>query len=298
MIFHPLALRLSSCLIAAILFLTTGCSTEDSENTENASNDSIVAPNPNLQLKGQNFMVPSPVQIAAMVKGKGALYNKSMLNPAASGSKYSDDLKKALNLGVYGADLGYVTMYENSGDALEYYKTVMSLGEQLKITGSFDKDLLERFGKNIGNKDSSMKLVGETYRRSDEFLKNGERSHIAALVLTGGWVESMYFAIRTYEQVQSQDIAIRIGEQKNTCRGILRLLTEQEKPEFQQLIFLFNELNQVYSQIEIKYTFIEPVTDNGKKITTINGKTDVTITPAQLVEMKSKIISLRSYIVD
>jgi hypothetical protein len=243
-------------------------------------------------------MVPSPVQIASILKDKGALYNKSLLNPAASSSRYSEDLKRALNLGVYGADLGYTTMYENTGDALEYYKVVLNLGDQLRITGSFGKDLLERFGKNVGNKDSAMKLVGETYRKSDEFLKDDQRGHIAILVLTGGWVESMHFALNVYEQKQSQDIAIRIGEQKNTCNGILRLLEKEGKAEFQPLIGLFNDLNAIYRQIEIKYAFVDPVTDNDKKITTINGKTEVKITAEQLAALRAKTDALRNYMIN
>ena len=57
-----------------------------------------------------------------MIKKSGALYDKNMMNPVSNLSKYSDGMKQSLNLGIYGADLGYVTMYENTGDAMEYYK--------------------------------------------------------------------------------------------------------------------------------------------------------------------------------
>jgi hypothetical protein len=169
-----------------------------------------------VKVSGQSFMVPSPMQIADLIKKSGAAYNKDILNPIANLSKYSDASKQALNLGVYGADLGYITMYDNSGDAMEYYKTVVQLGDQLKITGSFDKGLMDRFNANIGKKDSILTLVGEAYRRSDNFLRESEQDYLAALILTGGWIESIYFSLNVYKQKPDPAVAIRIGEQKNT----------------------------------------------------------------------------------
>ncbi|MFN8712455.1 MAG: hypothetical protein ACK5Z2_06350 [Bacteroidota bacterium] len=299
MIFNGFFVRISALFFSAVLLAAAGCSdTPDTDTAGGNDKDSLNLPPKNLQLKGQNFMVPSPVQIAGMIKSSGALYNKEMLNPAANLSRYSDDMKRALNLGVYGADLGYVSMYENTTDALSYYKTVMTLGEQMRINASFDKQLLERFSANIGKKDSVMKIVGESYRRSDEFLKEGDREHVAALILAGGWIESMHFALSVYKIKPEPDMAVRIGEQKNTCAGILKLLVEQDKPEFEQLIKLYQDLNNVYSQIEMKYTFAEPVTDNANKITTINGKTEVNITTEQLTALTEKTAALRNYIIN
>ncbi|NJO35975.1 MAG: hypothetical protein HC869_25755 [Rhodospirillales bacterium] len=119
-----------------------------------------------------------------------------------------------------------------------------------------------------------------------------------ANALAGGWIESMHFALSVYKIKPEPDMAVRIGEQKNTCAGILKLLVEQDKPEFEQLIKLYQDLNNVYSQIEMKYTFAEPVTDNANKITTINGKTEVNITPEQLTALTEKTAALRNYIIN
>jgi hypothetical protein len=202
----------------------------------------------NFKVKGQNFMMPSPMQIASMIQKSGSNYNKEMLNPVGSSSKYTESMKQALNLGVYGADLGYITMYSNTQDALEYYKTVNTLADQLKITASFDPTLLKRFSDNIANKDSIMSLVGEAYRRSDNFLRDSEQDHLATLILAGGWIESMYFALNTYKaNPTNQDMAVRIGEQKTTSAGLLKLLVDSDKPEFAEIITLIPESrNQIH----------------------------------------------------
>jgi hypothetical protein len=251
-----------------------------------------------VKVSGQSFMVPSPMQIADLIKKSGAAYNKDILNPIANLSKYSDASKQALNLGVYGADLGYITMYDNSGDAMEYYKTVVQLGDQLKITGSFDKGLMDRFNANIGKKDSILTLVGEAYRRSDNFLRESEQDYLAALILTGGWIESIYFSLNVYKQKPDPAVAIRIGEQKNTVAGLIKVLKGLDKPENAELIRLLEELNVEYQKVQIKYTFAEPIHDDAKKTTTINGKTDVNITPELINSLTEKVNAVRNYIIN
>jgi len=251
-----------------------------------------------VKVSGQSFMVPSPMQIADLIKKSGAAYNKDILNPIANLSKYSDASKQALNLGVYGADLGYITMYDNSGDAMEYYKTVVQLGDQLKITGSFDKGLMDRFNANIGKKDSILTLVGEAYRRSDNFLRESEQDYLAALILTGGWIESIYFSLNVYKQKPDPAVAIRIGEQKNTVAGLIKVLKGLDKPENAELIRLLEVLNVEYQKVQIKYTFAEPIHDDAKKTTTINGKTDVNITPELINSLTEKVNAVRNYIIN
>lgn len=252
-------------------------------------------------VKGQSFLMPSPTLIADMIKKSGALYDKGMLNPSGNMSNYSDGMKRSLNLGVYGADLGYITMYENTGDATEYYKTVVMLGEQLKITGSFDKSLMERFNANIGKKDSILVLVGEAYRRSDQFLRESDQDNTAALILAGGWIESIYFALNVYKQKPDDAMAVRIGEQKSTAAGIVKVLqglqtTENPRPEYNDLIKLFQELNAEYQKVEIKFTFAEPTHDEAHHLTNVNGKTEVKITPEQMNLLMEKVTAIRNYI--
>jgi hypothetical protein len=287
----------------AVTFLAFSCGPTDDPDGGDSVNPNVdtVGANTGLKINGQSFMMPSPTMIADLIKKSGALYDKNMLNPTTGMSNYSDATKRALNLGVYGADLGYVTMYENTGDALEYYKAVVQLGEQLKITGSFDPSLMKRFSENLGKKDSLLSLVGEAYRRSDQFLRESEQENTAAMILAGGWVESIYFALNVYKQKEDKPMSIRIGEQKSTAAGIVKMLQAlqtEENPhaEYNDLIKLFQDLNAEYQKVEIKYTFAEPTHDELHHVTSINGNTEVKITPEQLNALLEKVTAIRNYI--
>lgn len=307
-----LKLRNYVLALGAVSFFAYACGNGgdgDDKDTLVKKDDSITVTG--LKVKGQSFLMPSPMIVADMIKKSGALYDKSMLNPSGNLSKYSDGMKRALNLGIYGADLGYITMYDNNGDAMEYYKNVVQLGEQLKITGSFDAGLMKRFNDNIGKKDSILVLVGEAYRRSDNFLRESDQENTASLILAGGWVESIYFALNVYKQKQNENMSVRIGEQKGTAAGIVNLLKEvgkqpvaegqpdtgELKPEYKDLVKLFQDLNDEYQKIEIKYTFAEPTNDEANKITTINGKTEVKISPEQINALLEKVTAIRNYII-
>ncbi len=287
-------------------FFIAACSGETPEDETDTTPKEVIDVTP-LRVKNQSFMMPSPMIVADMIKKSGALYDKNMMNPTSNLSKYSDGMKRALNLGIYGADLGYVTMYENTGDAMEYYKTVVQLGEQLKITGSFDQGLMKRFSDNIGKKDSILHLVGEAYQRSDNFLRESAQDHTAALILAGGWIESIHFALNVYKQKPGNDVAVKIGEQKGTAAGIVKVLEDLTKgddgmedpkkvEEYGELIRLFRELDAEYKTVEIKYTFAESTHDEAAKLTTINGTTEVKISPEKLAAIEAKVLAIRNYI--
>jgi len=69
-------------------------------------------------------------------------------------------------------------------------------------------------------------IMSEGYREGDKFLKENEEHDVATLILTGGWIEAMYFAAVSYENTKSQDIANRIGEQKTALGTIIDLLED------------------------------------------------------------------------
>ena len=63
-------------------------------------------------------------------------------------NQYATDFSKALNLGIYGADLGYVSMYNKTQDAISYLAVIASLlvrAAQAATSGTQDStELAER----------------------------------------------------------------------------------------------------------------------------------------------------------
>ncbi|MBW6481689.1 MAG: hypothetical protein K0B10_01385 [Vicingaceae bacterium] len=269
--------------------------------TENDKSDNIVVeqknPNKNqlLELDGKVFSIPSPIQTAFLIKNSGMTYNKDVLNVPSKVTSYSTNFKKAVNLGIYGADLGYVTLYDQTQDAISFLTAVKTLGDDLGVSNAFDMELVERFEKNIGNQDSILSLVSEAYKSSDRYLKSNDQNDISALILAGGWIESLYFTTNSAKLTSNKEIINRVGEQKNTVYNLVQLLTPYyNKPEFSTLVDNLMELNELFEKVEVTYTYIKPTVDVAKKTTTINSTTTVVISNELLGQITEKIAKIRA----
>lgn len=296
--FKPVNVRVPIAIFStAMALLTAGCNEPAKDPNElPPANDTVK--NNIIGIDGEIFSIPSPIQTAFLIKNSGASYSKDILNASNKSSSYTSDFAKAINLGIYGADMAYVTMYDKTQDALGYMTSAKKLADDLHVSGAFDNSIIERFQKNLGNKDSMLSLTGVAYRASDAYLKNNDRKDVSGLVLAGGWLESLYFATNLYDSKKNEDIKRRIAEQKSSLQSLIKLLNQYySQAEYTEFIDGLKDLATVYDGIEFKYVFIKPTTDAEKKTTTINSKTEIKITDEQLKSISDKVKALRTQVV-
>ncbi len=251
-----------------------------------------------LNVAGELFSVPSPIQTAILIQKSGITYDKAVLNSASKVNTFSTDFARSLNLGIYGADLGYVSLYNQTQDALSYLASLKQLSDKLGISAAFDAATMDRIKNNITNKDSMMVLVGIAYRGSDAYLKNNKRTDISSLILTGGWIESMHFSVSAYKTKPSESIKFRIAEQKQALSSLIKVLGTSTSAEITDLTSMLTDLSKVYDGIQFKYNFVPPTTDTLKKVTYINSTTEVTVTEEQITQIGEKIKQIRNKIVN
>jgi len=284
-------------VIASALFASC-----DGKKDENNGKDEIVdtdtVKTQVLNVGGELFSVPSPIQTALLIQKSGIAYDKSILSASNKVNTFSTDYAKSLNLGIYGADLGYVSLYNQTQDALGYLASVKQLADKLGISAAFDAATMERIKNNVTNKDSMMVLVGIAYRGSDAYLKNNQRTDISSLILTGGWIESMHFSISAYKSKPGNDIKFRIAEQKQALGSLIKILSNNKTPEVIELTTQLGDLAKIYEGIQFKYTFVEPTTDTAKKVTYINSTTEVVVSDEQINQISEKVKEIRNKIVN
>lgn len=244
------------------------------------------------------FSVPSPIQIANMIRESGANYSTGVLNPTRNHTNYTTNFSKAINLGIYGANLGYVTIYDQTQDALDYLSVIKKLSDELGISGAFEKATMERFQKNIGKKDSILAIITEGFRSSDKYLKNSERKDMGTLIVAGGWIEGLYYATSVAQTNDYQELKNRIGDQKVTLENLIKLLMEfEEQEEVGKLIDKLLDLSNTFGNVEFTYSYKEPTIDTAKKITIINSISQVKMSKEQLAEITNKVKEIRNELV-
>lgn len=302
MVIHPKVYSSFPVLLIAMAVLI-GCNhtpkdadSPEKPDTTHHKNDHWEKPDL-IEVDGEMFSIPSPVQMVVLLKGSGMDYNSTFLNPATHSDHYSTRYQQALNLGIYGADLGYTTIYNNTEDAMRYLSTIRRMAEVLDVAHAFDEQLMERFSHNIGIQDSMLVLVADAYRAGDDYLKNNDRNEVASLILTGGWIESLYFATRVVLSDKNPDIVARIGQQKGSLRSLIGLLSKNaDTKSYNGLLAELSDLYLVFNAIKTVYTFNEPHHDIPNKTTTVSCHSTVHVTDEQLTAISRKIENIRKRI--
>src|SRR6186713_1191362 len=147
------------------------------------------------QIEGLMDDMPAPSEIPYMLQTTGAEFNESLINSRDKADQYASITNKAaLNLGVYAADIGYLSSYDKVQEAIDYLQSAKTLADGLGVIGSFDVEVLKQFEANISNKDSLTHLLDRTIKRTQSFLMDDNRNKLSAMVITGSFVEGLYIA--------------------------------------------------------------------------------------------------------
>ncbi len=245
------------------------------------------------------FSIPSPYQIAYLIKNQNISYNKDILNPYNMSSNYTNTFKKALNMGVYGADLGYLNLYGQTPDAIQYFSTIKILSQDLNMDNAFDKETMKSIENNMSNIDSLMYIMSNSYRKIDEYLKDNGRESDGVLILAGGWIESLYIMCQIALNNKDTEVIIRIGEQKHPLDNLIKILSPyyNNSDEYTELIDSLIDLAYEFDGIDINYTYEEPVVDPENKFSIINSKSELIMSDQQLHTIIDKVEIIRKSII-
>ncbi|MBL4863145.1 MAG: hypothetical protein JKY09_09050, partial [Crocinitomicaceae bacterium] len=244
---------LFSFLCALIL---SACGNDIEE--KNQIDEDIFDPNSSLHaiFDDKLFSIPSPVQTGYLLKQLNLSFDESLLHDDASVSEYVTEYRQALNLGIYGTDLGYAALYSQKNISMRYLNAVEKLTAQLGLDAAFDTSFISQFEKHNDDEDAMIILMSEAFKKADYFLKNADRKSTSALILTGGWIESLYFACELNSKKSSKEIKRRIGEQKESLLSIIDLLSEYNKDgNNDELINRLGVLKTSFDKITMNYEY-------------------------------------------
>ena len=186
--------------------------------------------------------IPSPTEIPYLLQATGADFNESLVNSRTKADQYaSRHDKAALNLGVYAADVGYLASYDKTQEAINYLNNCKTLADNLGVIGAFDADLLKEFESNIGNKDSLSFLLDRTLKRTGEFLQDDNRNRLAALVLTGSFMEGLYISTGLIKSYPKDLLA---DDQRNLVLTPIIQITLQQKKSVSELTKMLSTVEQ------------------------------------------------------
>lgn len=299
----------ASVLYLSTIFTSCGPGSKENEaiNASDADTNDIPESSGMTKTKSaaQNifYAIPSPIELAQLIQKAGAKYNKDILNPPTSENiaKYTTNTSKALNLGIYGADLSYTGVFDNNTqETILYISASRKLAEALGVGNAFTESTVNRIQSNTGKKDSVLSIISDSYMSTDEILKESEREGVSALVITGGFVEALYLGTQLSGTIKNnQGIISRIAEQKGTLDNVISLLNVyQGDNTIAPILEEIKSLKTIYDEVKVSSDSSSPQvkTNLNTKVTAIGGKINYEITPETLKALTAKTAEIRNKI--
>lgn len=290
-------------VLAAILVACGSGKTNDDQAFQNSLDSANAVANSidDELIRGILEGIPSPIEISVLLKHSGRKYDKSILNSPDNLSKYNNNYKMALNLGVYGTDLGYTNIYEQNQDGIKYLEPIEQLAEGLNIGQFFEIETIGRLAANSKNLDSLLLLTTKNFNDINSYLSNQSRANLSVLLLTGGWVEAMHITCQLAAKDPSNTVLQEtIGEQQIILDQVVQLLEYYKADE--NMASLLNDmhgLQAAYEKIKITTIYKAPTSEvvNGVVMVKDNSTTTVEITPEDVTNIRNLTTAIRSKII-
>ena len=295
------------CILIAFAFLFSSCGGDQSGSEQEEDLQEVQVEEGNEEMK-KEFReaideLPSPLEISKFIQETGATYMPDILNKYQNVDNYSStNYKRALNLGVYGADLGYSCVYYNVPDVLQFMDASKKLSEELGIAGVFEQEKVQEFEQSLADRDSLIKVVTENIYMADQVLIEKDNLDIAALVLAGSWVEGLYIStsiVKNYPRDIPEEFVLQIlnpiiNEIANQGQTLGQLQTILNKfPDNPQIVDLNTQLNDLAALYEnIGGETSEASGDDVNQ--DINAGVELSMTTEQLAQVTAMVEKIRS----
>lgn len=227
------------------------------------------------QIETNVYPLPTSAQVIKLLTDLEVGYRFGITNPVENSKKYFESNQKAINLGAYGADLSYVTLYNQNQEVINYLDAIKSLTNELNMGKIYNEELYTKIKQNIDNRDTLVNILSQEFKDTYAYLSENDEQTLALLVVGGAWVEGMY-------------LTTQVSEAAYQVAGISRVLLEQKKS-----FDTYLEITQPYLNDPMVGDFVK-LLDPVKKVYEGIG---TSLTEQNIKDITKVIVDLREQIV-
>lgn len=178
------------------------------------------------------YPLPTSFEVTKMLQDAKASYTADITNDAGAVEKYVTEWQKAMNLGVYGADLSYASTFDKKQESMEFLDASRKLIEELNITTAFNQSLADRIEDNLENKDSLILIITESFQKTYNYLNQNGDEKTSLLVVAGSVIEGLHI---TSELIKASDynpeLMKVLAAQKDQVNDLTDMMGKFEKDE-------------------------------------------------------------------
>ncbi len=252
----------------------TGGGNDDDIMNENADTTAKIVEQTKISAQNVFNSIPGPAELTRLVEDAALDYDAAMLNNPDDLNKYVSDNFKALNLGVYGADMAYANIHQQSQESMLFLKCVNTLCKNLGIAGVFDEKTVDRLEANKDNKDSLLTIINKSFLQADQFLRENQRPHTSSLMVAGGWIEGLYLSAKVGTQSKSKKFIKKMSEQGQSLADLISMVeTANVTGDGTFVLDGLKDLKTSYEKIQANMTMSDSVlTEIDQKVSALRKK--------------------------
>ena len=250
-------------------------------------------------IKNIFFNIPSPMETSQILQAAGATYEFTLPSNPAIVDDYQSIVEQSLNMGIYGADLNYATVFNQTTETMLYLQCARTLGNELGMEQVFDEETIDRIEWNLELKDSMQVIITDIFWEMNSYLEEEDRESISTLIIVGGWIEGIYLSTQLARITPNNHVLkLRIAEQKYSLTNLIGLLHSYEEDDISQdILEELQELDVIFKKItEVKTVGENYKDENG--VTIIGGSIKLGMNDDILEEITSKVIEIRTDIIN
>lgn len=251
------------------------CGGNKQDNLEESNEVEVNTTLDSQKISAQNVFnsIPGRKEIIDLTQAAKAEYNAQTLNNPDNAKGYSLESSKALNLGVYGTDLNVTGVFEQTQESMLFLKCVNILAKSLGVSNAFDEKMVDRMEANKENRDSTMEIITQSFKKCDKFLVENGRPGTSSLIVAGAWVEGIYVACQTAKETKSEGIVKEIFSQKESLHHLIEMLQHSKvNADAHYLIDDLTALEKVFNSKSDAVYNLDAIKTIDEKITGLRTK--------------------------
>lgn len=262
--------------IISFVVIFSACNGEKPDDNNDETTGETTTVIDNTQISAQNVFnsIPARAEIVRLIGESKIEYDPSYLNNPDVASKYSLENSRALNLGVYGADLSVAGAFDQTQESMLFLKCVNILSKNLGVSTAFDQHMMDRMEAYKENRDSTLEIIAQSFRKADMFLKQNDRPGTSAMILSGSWIEGMYVSVQIASRINSENIIKTILKQDESLKHLINMVEASNvSPDAKYVVDALNDLKVSFDEAATKKTFtLETIKDISEKTNALRKK--------------------------
>lgn len=195
-------------------------------------------------------LMPDYEHISSEIIRTGARFNPDIILNPKQAPNFTNSKHIAFTFGMYSAGLAYVRHFERVQLCMDYMEAMSILAGNLAISHEEFNSLVPSFEDAIYDNQQIFVLTDSLLAKGAGWFSKSELHSLAALYLSGFWLESLYLGLNNIEIIEVEDVP-SIENHFDVLDYINTLLSKMKDESF------ISDLRNSFLEIA-KNSYIEP----------------------------------------